>query len=117
MSLHLALALASAGMAAGVGLEAALRGWRNVPPGRLAAWLQRLTVMLLGITSAGGLGLLAGGAAPREGLHFVYALVAIAIVPVGGSLFARVPARARAIAAAFSAVVVLGVILRLFQTG
>jgi hypothetical protein len=115
--LHLALALASiAGMLL-TGVEAGTRAWRDVPPGRLANRLITLSVLLLGIASAGGLGLLAGGASPSEGLHLVYAALAFAILPLTASLFGTASSRARGIATTVGAIVALGIIVRLFQTG
>jgi hypothetical protein len=115
--LHGALALASIAVVLLTGAEAAVRAWRVLPAGRLADRLMTLAVLVLGITSAGGLGLLIGGASPSEGLHLVYAALAFAILPLTASLFGKVSARARGIAIAVAAIVALGIIVRLVQTG
>ena len=47
-----------------------------------------LLLVLLLITIAGGLGLLVGGARPREILHFVYAIVVFGAVPIAAALSA-----------------------------
>jgi hypothetical protein len=117
MSLHMALALASAAVLVSAGLEAGSRAWRRVAPGRLSGRLAALALLVLVITSAGGLGLWIGGAAPHEGLHFVYAILALTILPIVGTTFATAPARRRGIAVAVAAIVALGAIVRLFQTG
>jgi hypothetical protein len=75
-----------------------------------------LTLVLV-VAAAGGLGLLAGGARPRELLHFVYAVIAIGAVPVADSLTRQADPRPRAIATLIGALVSLVVILRLFGTG
>jgi hypothetical protein len=100
-----------------VGLEALWRAWRRSPPGLLAERLERLVVLALVVTVAGGLGLLAGGGRPREILHFVYSIVALGAVVVADSISRRAGPRRRAIATLVGALVALAVIARLFQTG
>jgi hypothetical protein len=100
-----------------VGLEAGVRAVRRIPPGPSAALLERLLTLAVVVTSAGGLGLLVGGARPRELLHFVYAVVAIGAVPVAGSLSRRASPRRRGFATLAGALIAFVVILRLFGTG
>jgi hypothetical protein len=100
-----------------VGLDAARRAWRRALPGDLAERLGQIFLIALVVTVAGGLGLLAGGARPREILHFVYAIVALGAVPVADSMARRAGPRPRAIASLVGALVALAVIARLFQTG
>lgn len=100
-----------------VGLEAGWRAVRRSPPGPSVARLEQLLTLVLVVTVAGGLGLLAGGARPRELLHFVYAVVAVGAVPVAGSLSRQGDPRRRGIATLVGALVALVVILRLFGTG
>jgi hypothetical protein len=100
-----------------VGIEAGLRAWRRTPP---PGWVERLdlvVVLILLIASAGGLGLLLGGSGPREPLHFVYAVLAVGILPVADSLAKKASPRRRAAVSAAAAVVALVLIGRLFQTG
>jgi Flp pilus assembly protein protease CpaA len=82
----------------------------------MARFEQLLTLVLV-VTMAGGLGLLAGGARPREVLHFVYAAIAVGAVPVADSLSRHGDPRRRGIATCVGALVALVVILRLFGTG
>jgi hypothetical protein len=117
MVLHVALALASATVLLSTGLEAGVRALRGLPPGRLAGWLATAASLMVVITSAGGLGLWIGGASPRESLHFIYALIALAMVPVSSGLSARASTRARALTVAVASLIALGLIVRLFQTG
>ncbi len=86
-------------------------------PSRRVAQLEGLLTVVLVITAAGGLGLLVGGARPRELLHFIYGAIAIGAVPVADSLTRQADPRPRAIATLIGALVSLVVIARLFGTG
>ena len=79
--------------------------------------LQAAAVSVLVVAAASGLVLLAVGARPAEGLHLLYAIVAIALIPLARSFLGRANARAAG-ALLFAAFVVLGgVAYRLFTTG
>jgi len=100
-----------------VGIEAGWRSWRGSAP---AGWVERLDlalILILLITSAGGLGLLVAGAGPREPLHFVYAVLAIGCMPVADTLLRKASPRRRALVTAVAALIALVLIGRLFQTG
>jgi hypothetical protein len=99
------------------GLEAGWRAARGAAPGVAASRLDSLVLLFLGVTIAAGLGLLVGGARPAELLHFVYAVVAIGVMPVAASFTASWVPRRRAIATLVAALIALVVILRLFATG
>jgi hypothetical protein len=111
------LAITSVLVALLVGLEAAWRAVRRSLPGRRVAQLEGLLTVVLAVTAAGGLGLLVGGARPRELLHIVYGFIAIGAMPVADSLTRQADPRPRAIATLIGALVSLVVILRLFGTG
>jgi hypothetical protein len=115
--LHLLLALASLAVMVLVAGEAAVRLVAARPPGRLAAVGSGAVTILLGMAAAGGLALLLAGQRPREWLHLVYALVALGLVPLTGSLVAQASPRRRALARLLGALVAAVVILRLFATG
>jgi hypothetical protein len=115
--LHQLLAIASALVALVVGLEAAWRAVHRSLPGLHVAQLEGLLTVVLVVTAAGGLGLLAGGARPRELLHFVYGVIAVGAVPIADSVTRQADPRPRAIATVIGALVSLVVILRLFGTG
>jgi hypothetical protein len=100
-----------------VGLEASWRAWRRSPPGAVGSRIEALLVLALVVTSAGGLGLLAGGARPREVLHFIYAVVALGAIPLINSLARRAIPRTQGIAGLLGALVALVVIVRLANTG
>ncbi len=100
-----------------VAVEAGWRVWRRSPPGELADRLEGILLVVLVIAIAGGLGLLVGGARPRELLHFVYAIVALSALPIAGILTKGASPRARGIAGVIGALVALVVVARLFGTG
>jgi hypothetical protein len=94
-----------------------VRGRRAAASGGTATRLGGLALVALAVTAAGGLGLLVGGARPRELLHFVYAAIAFAALPLAGSFSARLPDQRRWLATVIGAVIALVAILRLFATG
>jgi hypothetical protein len=115
--LHRLLATASVAPVLFAGLEGAVRAWRGTPPGVLASRLAALVLVSLGMTSAGGLGLLLSGARPTELLHLVYAVLAFGAVPVAASLSGQMEPRRRGAVTFLGALVALAVIARLFATG
>lgn len=84
--------------------------------GRRFIRFQAMAVVLFVVASVAGLSLLISGARPKEGLHLVYAAIAVGLLPLARSF---VPATdRRAGIAALAAFVVLGFVLyRLFATG
>lgn len=100
-----------------LGLEAGLRARRRSPPGELADRLEGILLLVLAVAIAGGLGLLVGGARPRELLHFVYAIVVLSALPIAGMLSKEASPRTRGLAGVVGALVALVVVARLFGTG
>lgn len=89
-------------------------------PQRLRIWLDRLILvalaaMAIGVISGLPLILISGG--PADPLHFVYALVAPALIAGARYLGHDVDLRRRAILVTAAAVALLGVVYRLFATG
>ena len=78
---------------------------------------QAAVVSVLVVGAASGLALLAGGGRPAEGLHLVYAVVAIALIPLARSFLGRANGRAVAALLLAAFVVLSGVAYRLFTTG
>lgn len=77
---------------------------------------QAAVASLLVVGAASGLVLLATGARPADGLHLLYAVVAIALIPLARSFLGGTNRAAAALLlAAF--VVLGGVVYRLFTTG
>jgi len=79
--LHVTLALASIVAMLLVAGEGAVRLVRAQPPAKAASAGWSAVAVLLGMTAAGGLALLAGGQRPKEFLHLVYALLAFGAGP------------------------------------
>ncbi|HEY8868279.1 MAG TPA: hypothetical protein VIM30_02680 [Candidatus Limnocylindrales bacterium] len=98
-------------------LESGWRALRNVPPGGPARTVENALVLALGVTIAGGLGILIGGARPAETLHMVYAVVALSILPTASYVARGTDPRRRGLAGFIAGLIALVVILRLFQTG
>lgn len=107
-------------LAAGAGfitLAVALAGVLRPPLNR--HWLDRAILAALGLVAvniAAGLVLLVTGARPADALHFLYAALALAVLPAARFWRGRgsgAPAALMALAAA----ILLGFTLRLFQTG
>ena len=78
---------------------------------------QAAVVSLLVVGAASGLVLLATGARPADGLHLLYAIVAIALIPLARSFLGRANGRAAAALLLAAFVVLGGVVYRLFTTG
>ncbi|HYK95699.1 MAG TPA: hypothetical protein VE011_07550 [Candidatus Dormibacteraeota bacterium] len=104
-------------MVAIVGIEAAFRAWRGVPPAPLVTQLNRVMILVLIVTSAGGLGILLAGGGPHEPLHFLYAILAIGSLPVADSLARNASPRRRAVITLVAAIILFVLLARLFQTG
>jgi hypothetical protein len=115
--LHLVFATASLVAMGSVAAEGAWRAVRDRPPGRLASAAPSILLLALAITMAGGLGILLGGGRPRELLHFVYAGLAVASVPIADSVARHSTPRRRALARLAGALVGAAIIARLFGTG
>ena len=69
------------------------------------------------MASAGGLGIVVGGGAPADSLHYVYGAIAIFALPLTASLVKASRPRTAAAAVSVVAIALLVVILRLFLTG
>ena len=104
-------------MAALVALVAGVRAVRGASDGPAARGLEAVLLLLVGLTIAGGLGILVGGGRPREPLHFVYAVVAMGILPTAAAFATRATPRTRAFVMSAGALVTLAVVIRLFGTG
>jgi hypothetical protein len=115
--LHVGLAVATVGAFVVVAGEAATRAVAARPPGRFATAISAVAMIAVGMTAAGGLAMLVRGEHPSEPLHFVYAVVAFVLVPVGDTLTETSQPRRRAVARVVAAIVALGVVARLFGTG
>jgi hypothetical protein len=78
---------------------------------------QAAAVSVLFIGAASGLVMLATGARPAEGLHLLYAIVAIALIPLARAFLGRANARAAGALLVAAFVVLGGIVYRLYTTG
>ena len=115
--LHRLLAYgAVAGAVIGIGWSAILTATRR-PGGQAFERLQAVVVGSLIVGAASGLLMLAAGARPAEGLHLLYAGIAILLIPLARSFLVRSGGR-RPAALLLLAFVIMGAVLyRLFATG
>jgi hypothetical protein len=111
------LALVSTAAMIAAGTEAAWRFVRRAAPTGLSERLDQFVLLALLITAAGGLGVVAGGGAPSNSLHYVYVVVVLALLPLATTLTRNRSVRLRAGATVLAVLVGLVVILRLAQTG
>lgn len=96
---------------------AVLLGFTKRAGGPAFERFQAAVVSALVVGAASGLILLASGARPAEGLHLLYAFVAVALIPLARS-FAGRPNGRGSVALPLAAFVVLGgLVYRLFTTG
>lgn len=116
-AIHRLIAYAAvAGVVGGVGWSVAL-AISGRSGGAAFERFQAAVVSLVVVEAAGGLLLLAAGARPANGLHLLYAVIAIALIPLARSFLGRGSGRG-ATALVLVAFVVLGaVVYRLFTTG
>ncbi|MBI3747316.1 MAG: hypothetical protein HY262_00480 [Chloroflexi bacterium] len=116
-TLHLVLAyLAVAGVAIGLAWSAFLVVTRR-PGGPTFERLQAAVVAALIVGAASGLLRLASGARPADGLHLLYAAIAIGLIPLARSFTGRASGRGPAVFLLVAFVVLGAVLFRLFTTG
>lgn len=78
---------------------------------------QAAVVSLYVVGAASGLLVLLSGARPADGLHVLYAVIALAIIPLARSFFGRASSRGAALLLLVAFVVLGAVTYRLFTTG
>jgi hypothetical protein len=115
--LHVLLTWATVVAMAALAPHAGVRVVRGREPGHIAEVGVGLALILIGMTAAAGLAMLARGERPREWLHLIYALVVFGLVPATDALTEHAPPRTKALARLAGAVVALAVIARLAATG
>ncbi len=116
-SIHLYIAYAAVvGIAAGIGwtVVLAVSGRRGGP---LFERFQAAVVSAIIVGAASGLLMLLSGARPADGLHLLYAVIAIALIPLARSFLGRASGRGAAALLLIAFVVLGGVLYRLFATG
>jgi hypothetical protein len=90
---------------------------RNAAPSSLSQRLEQFVLLALLVTAAGGLGVVVGGGAPRDSLHYMYVVIVIALLPLATTLTRNRSARLCAGATLAAVLTALVVIVRLSQTG
>jgi heme A synthase len=98
-----------------IGLGATLIATRGGSP-----WTNRLRIgltVLIGLQVVGGAVLFAAGARPRESLHLLYGLAAVAILPLAATFASEAPPRSRAWVLASACLILVVVAWRLASTG
>ncbi len=116
-AIHLVLAYVVVGaVVGGVGWSAVL-AMTGRAGGAAFERFQAAVVSLLVVAAASGLLLLAAGARPTDGLHLLYAAVAIALIPLARSFFGRAGGRGATVLLLVAFVVLGAVVYRLFATG
>jgi hypothetical protein len=115
--LHVLLAWATMVAMVAIATEAVVRVVRGREPGHIAEVGVGLALILIGITAAAGLAMLARGERPREWLHLPYALLAFGVVPAADGVVEHASPRAKALARLAGAVVAIAVVARLAATG
>lgn len=116
-ALHLVLAYgAVAGAAIGIGWSAILVITRRAG-GPAFDRFQAAVVAALIIGAASGLLRLASGASPVDGLHLLYAAIAIGLIPLARSFMGRAGGRGPAALLLVAFVVLGALVFRLFTTG
>jgi len=78
---------------------------------------QAAVVSLLVLAAASGLLLLALGARPTEGLHLLYAAIAVGLIPLARSFLGRAGGRRATGLLVITFAVLGGLVFRLFTTG
>ena len=85
--------------------------------GREFERFQAAVVSLIIVGAASGLLLLISGARPAEGLHLLYAVIAIALIPLARSFLGRMIGRGASVLLLVAFVVLGAIVYRLFTTG
>ncbi len=115
--LHVALAALTLVAMIGVAVEGGVRALRGGPATRMGQAGLSIALVLVGMTAAAGLAMLARGERPQEWLHVLYALLAFGLVPAIDSVALRAGARAQGLARLAGGLVAIAVVARLFATG
>ena len=116
-ALHLVLAYAAVvGVVVGIAWAAVLVITQR--PGSPAfERFQAAVVAVVIVGAASGLVRLASGARPADGLHLLYAAIAIGLIPLARSFMGRASGRGPAVFLLVAFVVLGAVLFRLFTTG
>lgn len=87
---------------------------------RGSPWADRLRIgltLIIGLQVLSGIALFVTSARPRESLHVLYGLAALAILPLAGAFASEAPPRPRAWVLALACLLLLVIAWRLASTG
>lgn len=115
--LHVALASVTMVGFTATAVEGGVRAVHGTAAGRIARAALNGSILVVGMTAAAGLAMLARGERPHEWLHVLYALLVFAMVPAVDSVALPAGPRAQGWARFAGAVLALVVAARLFATG
>lgn len=115
--IHLVLAFVSAAATAVVAAEAGWRALRDLPRTPLSGWLAAAQLIALAITCIVGLGLVGLGTQPQNTIHYLLALLALALGPAVSTFLTRTGERMRAAVMSVTALLALVAVALLFVTG
>lgn len=115
--LHVALASTTLVGFTAAAVEGGARAVHGREAGRAARAGLNVCVVLVAMTAAAGLAMLARGERPHEWLHALYALLAFGMVPAMDSMALHAGPRRQAWARFAGAVLASVVVARLFATG
>lgn len=87
------------------------------PRGPAVDRVQAVVLSIVIVAAASGLPLLATGDRPSDGLHLVYAVVAIGLIPLARSMLGRAGDTGARIQVAATFVILAALVYRLFMTG
>ena len=104
-------------MVAVAGVEGGVRAFRRVAPGAWASRAASWVLIVIAMTSAGGLGLLVSGKRPAETLHLLYGALAFAAIPIADSLTKSWTPRSKGVATMLSSILAVVLVARLIATG
>ena len=107
-------AVAGTGLGLGWSILLALTGRAEGPA---FEWFQAAVVGVFVVGAASGVILIASGDRPGEGLHLLYAVIAIGVVPLARSFLGRAHGRRPAVLLLVAFAALVAVLYRLFTTG
>jgi hypothetical protein len=113
---HLIAYLVVGGVALGIGWSVVLVVTGRAA-GRIFEMAQAAVVSIVFVAAASGLLLLITGGWPQDPLHLLYALLAIALIPLARSFLGRDGARRSNLLLLAAFLVLTAVVYRLFTTG
>lgn len=108
--------VAAAAVIVGIGLSGGLALWGRSGGAAYVAF-QAAVVAILIVSAVSGIVLLAAGHSPAEGLHFIYAAIALALIPLARSFFSQSQGRRLALLMLLAFLILGALVFRLDASG